>query len=81
MLDYQLDENKDNFSRIRTMTLEDGDVLSLERHDPHGLIKIKSRKGTLPEMLRGEYTGFPQAEKDISQWLNSKNKKVKIKDV
>jgi hypothetical protein len=74
MLDFQLDASKDDFSKVRTLTTVNN-TYYLEREDPYGFIKIKSKVGKLPKKLEGQFTSFPEAEKVLARYLNEVAKK------
>lgn len=50
-------------SRIRTIELENGNILRMEAKDPYGLISFSLEHGQLPVYLQGaSFTDWQQAE-------------------
>jgi hypothetical protein len=47
--------------------------IRIERTDPYGFWSISFERGAPPEHLRGQYTSFRDAEKDVSVYLASKD--------
>jgi hypothetical protein len=48
--------------------------LFMKREDPYGFVYINFERGELPEMLKGAYTSFTEAEKKVSLYLKNKGK-------
>ncbi len=55
---------------IRILETEDGKRFDVISEDPHGLFRIISKKGRLPERLEGHWTSLYLAEKAIERYLN-----------
>lgn len=53
--------------------------LYLKREDPFGFISINFDKGQVPVSLRGKYTAFDIALRDVERYLESK-KRVPVKE-
>lgn len=62
------DPNKD-LGRKRTLKTETC-IITFECRDPYGFWKISTDKGTLPVYLRGEYTTFASALRDVNRYVN-----------
>lgn len=67
------DFNPDTTSR-RTYELEGGNKLYAERKNPYGFIRIHFDKGQIPENLASDYTSYPEADKAIQIYLNTKGR-------
>lgn len=71
--DAQLDESKPDFSKERKLPLPDGQVITMQREDPYGLIRVLYSKGKAPDVFRETmYTSFREAERAVFQYLSSK---------
>jgi hypothetical protein len=56
-------------SRLRTISLENGNTLRMEAKDPYGLIYFSLEHGQLPDHLKGAaFTDWYQAEKAAERY-------------
>lgn len=68
-----LDDDKEfeNGGRLRTIDIGNNTV-SIICEDPYGFWRVKLTKGNLPEKLKGSYTSFDMALRDVNLWLKDK---------
>lgn len=60
-------------SRLRTITLENGNILRLEAKDPYGLIYLSLEHGQLPDHLKdAAFTDWFQAERAAERYQNDR---------
>jgi hypothetical protein len=69
LYDDHVQEN--NMGRIRTIKTETC-IITFKRTDPYGFWYISLDKGQLPENLRGAYSTFDKAFKDIDRYIAEK---------
>jgi hypothetical protein len=74
--DFQ--ESKDLDSK-RSLTLENGNKIYIERKDPYGFWDIHYDKGQIPDSLKGKFTSYDRAEHAVKVYLSEKAKPVKQK--
>lgn len=67
------DYDKEHQGKFRKVELENNTV-HIRCEDPHGFWYVSLEKGQVPDFLKGAYTSFDQALRDVNIWL--KNKKV-----
>lgn len=60
----------------RVLELEDGQKIHIKSTNPYGLWKINFNKGQLPDKLKGEYTSYEYALRDVTLYLNQKERKL-----
>lgn len=78
MTAFDLKELKNNdFSNERTLTLDD-QVITLKREPELGFVYVIFSKGRVPDRLKGRYTSFFEAEKDVLKYVNNKGLKQAI---
>lgn len=65
-----------NVTSYRVYKTDKGANLIAERHNPYGLIFVRTDKGQVPESLKGSFTDYEQADLAISTYLNKKQKVV-----
>lgn len=53
---------------VRTVTIGKN-TLRLNRNDPYGFVTISYEHGSVPEMLKGQYTSFSEASRRVEQYL------------
>ena len=58
---------------IRVFKL-DNNKITLKRNDPFGFITIHFDKGQLPDNMRGHYTNFDVAKRDVLRYLDKKQR-------
>ena len=63
---------------IRSLTLDNGNTMYVKRFNPYGLWRVNYDKGSVPDVLSGEYTSFDEAMKDITRYLGSKNRSFSL---
>lgn len=73
ILDEEYDQ--EHMGKYRKIELENNTV-HIRSEDPFGFWYISLQKGQVPEKLKGAYTTFDQALRDVNYWL--KNKKEPI---
>lgn len=73
LFDFETTENND-ISKIRSITLKDGQVITLYRDDAYGLISVKFLKGRVPNTLAGQFTSYPEAEKAVQLYISTTGK-------
>jgi len=66
------DYDKEHSGKIRRIKMDNGNIVYIECEDPYGFWKISLEKGQLPERLKGSYTLFDQALRDVNLWLRDK---------
>jgi len=59
--------------RVRTIDTGNNKII-LTRTDPYGFINIRFEKGLMPPELKGEYTTWNYAERDVEAYLARKGK-------
>lgn len=72
-----IDEAQD---RVRTIDLGNNKIY-LKQVDPFGLIYINFDKGQLPDWLKGAYTSFDLARRDVERYLNERKRGRVVTDV
>lgn len=72
-LDDVLDEDYDqeHMGKFRKIEIE-GNTVHIKCQDPFGFWYISLSKGQLPTKLKGAYTTFDQALRDVNTWLKAK---------
>jgi hypothetical protein len=60
-------------SRLRTITLENGNTLRLEAKDPYGFIHMSLEKGQLPESMTGAFTSWFEAERAAQRYQSQRD--------
>lgn len=53
----------------RSVTLENGNKLIIERTDPYGFWKVHYEKGQIPDKLSGLYTSYDRAMVDVNSYI------------
>jgi len=61
----------ENGGRLRTIEI-DNNTVTIQSEDPYGFWRIKLKKGNLPDKLKGNYTSFDLALRDVNIWLQNK---------
>ncbi len=76
-LDDILDENLDQESggKYRKIEIENNTV-HIKCEDPYGFWYISLSKGQVPEKLKGAYTSFDQALREVNFWLKHKKEPI-----
>jgi hypothetical protein len=60
-------------SRIRTVELENGNILRLEAKDPYGFVYLSLEHGQLPDHLKGAaFTDWHQAEMAAKKYQDAR---------
>lgn len=72
-LDDVLDEDydKEHMGKFRKINL-DNNIVHIKCEDPYGFWYISLEKGQVPEKLKGSYTTFDLAFRDVKIWLANK---------
>ncbi len=65
------DYDKEHQGKYRKVEIENN-IVHIRSEDPYGFWKISLQKGQLPEKLKGAYTSFDQALRDVNLWLKDK---------
>lgn len=60
-------------SRLRTVTLENGNILRLEAKDPYGFIYLSLERGQLPESMTGAFTSWFEAERAAERYQSMRD--------
>lgn len=60
---------------VKEIILKDGKY-NLTRVNPYGFIKISAERGQLPDKLKGWYTTWEDAERDLTMYLQTKGREV-----
>ncbi len=55
----------------RSIHLDDGRTINLERRDPYGFVHVVWYNGVPPKELQGVYTAFDTATKAVTIWINN----------
>ena len=71
------DRTSKDLSSVRTVTLEDGQIMRLKRTDPFGHWHVHFDKGQVPTHLGGAYTTYPKALDAVLSYLTEKKRSVK----
>ncbi len=81
-LDDVLDEEYDeeHMGKFRKIEIE-RNVVHIKCEDPYGFWKISLEKGQLPERLKGSYTTFDQALREVNRWLKDKKEPLVYEEV
>lgn len=75
----QADQQSDNdLSRHRTVELDNGNKVNLERRDPYGFIHVWLDRGQFPDKsdLNGVFTTWDQAYNAVQRYLADRNAAV-----
>ena len=65
------DYDKEHMGKYRKIEI-DGNTVHIRCEDPYGFWYISVSKGQIPEKLKGSYTSFDQAFRDVNTWLKDK---------
>lgn len=76
----QLNTNDPSVVTHRVLDLEDGQKVHFRATNPYGLWSIHFNKGQLPEKLKGEYTSYEYALRDVLTYLGEKDRKPAVKE-
>lgn len=63
--------DKEHMGKYRKIEL-DGNTVHIKCEDPYGFWHISIAKGQIPEKLKGAYTSFDQALREVNVWLKDK---------
>ena len=63
--------DKEHMGKYRKIEI-DGNTVHIKCEDPYGFWMVSVSKGTIPEKLKGAYTSFDQALRDVNLWLRDK---------
>lgn len=69
---FDVDYDKEHMGKYRKINLKSGNVVHVRAEDPYGFWYITFEKGKPPEELRGSYTSFDLALRDVNIWLKAK---------
>jgi hypothetical protein len=81
MLDDFAGDN--DLKRVREIEFVEGQKLVLKCSDPYGFWTVHYPKGEVPDALKGSFTSFIEAEKQVRSYLNTlpPAKKREVKQV
>lgn len=65
--------DKEHTGKYRKIEVE-GNVIHIRCEDPYGFWYVSVEKGTIPDRLKGAYTSFDQALRDVNLWLKDKKR-------
>ena len=63
--------DKEHSGKSRKIEL-DNNTININCEDPYGFWYISIAKGQIPDKLKGAYTSFDQALRDVNVWLKDK---------
>lgn len=69
-----INEDRDE-PRVRTILFANN-KLNMKRSDPYGFITLSLERGALPEFLKGNYTTWDAARKDVARYISEYEKEV-----
>ena len=74
-MNYDVISDKD-LSKIRTIELDNGNMLIVENKDPYGFWYVHYEKGQLPKRMQGAYTTWEYALAAVKRYLAEKDEPI-----
>lgn len=70
---------KRDLPAVKRIELENNTIY-IKKTDPYGFWTVNFDKGQMPENLRGSYTSFSDAEREVLTYLRNKKRLKEIRD-